>query len=354
MTDSSLWSGRAIACFVLLAVASAAALPAAEDPAAGRSACPACDVALSVLSARAATQTVTQTEYVFTQMSVTIAVGDTVTWTNNGATAHTSTSDTGVWDSGTMNPGASFSRTFTTPGTFPYHCSFHQALGMTGTVTVTGSPPVITSSATASATVNSPFSYAIAASDGPTSFGASGLPGGLAVDPVTGVVSGIPSSAGSFPITLSASNSSGTGTASLALTVVPQPAGSPVISSSGGATGTVGAAFSFAVTATNSPTSFTATGLPAGLSLSSTTGAITGTPTAAGTTHAIVTATNASGSGSARLDVVIAPAPGGGGGGGGSYGSSSGGSCGAGAGAAALALGLLMALRLERPRRRRW
>jgi LPXTG-motif cell wall-anchored protein len=70
----------------------------------------------------------------FSPATVTIGVGETVTWTNNGAAPHTSTGPT--WDSGTVNPGGSFSFTFNTAGTFDYICEFHVALGMTGTVVV--------------------------------------------------------------------------------------------------------------------------------------------------------------------------------------------------------------------------
>jgi plastocyanin len=65
---------------------------------------------------------------------INVAVGGTVTWTNNDNTAHTSTADGGAWNSGTIAPGASFSRTFPAAGTFPYHCTIHP--GMVGTVTV--------------------------------------------------------------------------------------------------------------------------------------------------------------------------------------------------------------------------
>jgi copper binding plastocyanin/azurin family protein len=34
-------------------------------------------------------------------------------------------------------PAGSYSRTFSTPGTYQYHCTFHTAQGMTGTITVT-------------------------------------------------------------------------------------------------------------------------------------------------------------------------------------------------------------------------
>uniref|UniRef100_UPI002589A9E7 cupredoxin domain-containing protein n=1 Tax=Thiomonas sp. TaxID=2047785 RepID=UPI002589A9E7 len=66
--------------------------------------------------------------------SVTVAPGTTVTWTNDDAFGHTTTSDAKLWDSGVLAPGKSFSRTFDKPGSFPYHCAVHTF--MTGTVTV--------------------------------------------------------------------------------------------------------------------------------------------------------------------------------------------------------------------------
>ena len=60
--------------------------------------------------------------------------GGTVTWTNNDSATHTSTGNSGTWDSGPIAPGGTFSRTFSSAGTFPYHCTLHP--GMVGTVTV--------------------------------------------------------------------------------------------------------------------------------------------------------------------------------------------------------------------------
>jgi hypothetical protein len=65
---------------------------------------------------------------------VTVRVGDTVTWTNCSSVGHTATSNGGLWDSGTLAPGQSFSFTFPTVGNFPYYCRLH---GHTGTVVVT-------------------------------------------------------------------------------------------------------------------------------------------------------------------------------------------------------------------------
>jgi len=78
---------------------------------------------------------VTIADFQFTPASMQVAQGTTVTWTNNGPANHTSTSDTGAWDSGVLAPGKSFSFKFNTPGTFTYHCTIHP--NMKGTITVT-------------------------------------------------------------------------------------------------------------------------------------------------------------------------------------------------------------------------
>lgn len=69
-------------------------------------------------------------------ITVIIGVNNTVTWVNNDIAPHTVT-DTGVFDSGPINRGGSWSYTFTTPGTYNYHCSYHP--WMHGTVIVKSS-----------------------------------------------------------------------------------------------------------------------------------------------------------------------------------------------------------------------
>ena len=66
--------------------------------------------------------------------SLTISKGATVTWTNEESEMHTVTSDTGVFDSGNMYQGDSYSLQFNDVGTFPYHCTPHHF--MKGTMTV--------------------------------------------------------------------------------------------------------------------------------------------------------------------------------------------------------------------------
>ena len=70
----------------------------------------------------------------FNPASLTVTAGTTVTWTNRGNRGHTVTSDQGTFDSGNLNPGATFSYTFKDTGTFNYHCNFHS--GMTAKIIV--------------------------------------------------------------------------------------------------------------------------------------------------------------------------------------------------------------------------
>jgi len=75
-------------------------------------------------------------DFAFQPATVTVPVGGTVTWTNRGNAPHTSTSRTGVWDSGRLTSGQSFSFTFRQAGSFAYFCMIHPQ--MTATVVVQG------------------------------------------------------------------------------------------------------------------------------------------------------------------------------------------------------------------------
>lgn len=63
-----------------------------------------------------------------------VAAGSTVVWSNADSLAHTTTSDDGVWSSGSLSKNAFFSFMFPTAGVFHYHCTIHP--GMIGTVIV--------------------------------------------------------------------------------------------------------------------------------------------------------------------------------------------------------------------------
>ena len=89
----------------------------------------------------------------------------------------------------------------------------------------------------------------------------------------------------------------------------------PVVTSPTTASGTVGQSFSYQIAANNSPTSFSATGLPAGLTVNTSTGLISGTPSSAGTSTVAISAINSAGTGPGTVTITIST----GGGGGSSY-----------------------------------
>jgi len=94
-------------------------------------------------------------------------------------------------------------------------------------------------------------------------------------------------------------------------TPTPTPTTAPVITSPKSATATVNKNFSYKISATNNPTGFAASGLPAGFSVNASSGVISGTPKAPGSCKITVSAKNAKGIGSATiaLTIVKTPAP---------------------------------------------
>ena len=107
--------------------------PAAADPAAAA----AVTQATSSTPVAKGAGSVSMIEYAFSPATVTISVGDTITWTNTGQEDHTATGS--GFATGTVGPGGSASHTFTSAGTFPYVCDFHP--NMKGTVVVNGGAP---------------------------------------------------------------------------------------------------------------------------------------------------------------------------------------------------------------------
>lgn len=90
-------------------------------------------------TATAATVTVNLADNVFQPATMTINAGDTVHWNWTGSNPHSVTADDGSFDSGTQTMPFTFDQTFSSAGTFPYHCNVHGAaggVGMSGTITV--------------------------------------------------------------------------------------------------------------------------------------------------------------------------------------------------------------------------
>jgi LPXTG-motif cell wall-anchored protein len=82
----------------------------------------------------AASGGVTIVDFSFSPATITIDVGDSVTWTNNGPTAHSATADNGSFDTGIFPAGQSRSHTFNDAGSFSYFCQPHP--NMRGTIVV--------------------------------------------------------------------------------------------------------------------------------------------------------------------------------------------------------------------------
>lgn len=93
-------------------------------------------LSLSALSCSvmAADMMVNITQFAFTPAAIEVPAGTKVTWTNQDKVNHSVTSDAGAFSSPPLKQGDDFSYTFTTPGTYPYHCGYHSY--MTGSVTV--------------------------------------------------------------------------------------------------------------------------------------------------------------------------------------------------------------------------
>jgi hypothetical protein len=176
--------------------------------------------------------------------------------------------------------------------------------------------PIISSAAVASGTIGKSFSYSLTDQYVPNYdpnpvYTVENLPAGLAFNGTT--ISGTPMSAGTFKVPVHATNSAGTTDALLTLVVAaaddtpPSPDGPPLIASNAGAVGAMGSAFSYSISASNSPASYSATGLPPGVVIDPVTGRLSGTPTQAGSFTASISATNTLGTTTSSLTLAIQP-----------------------------------------------
>jgi hypothetical protein len=190
-------------------------------------------------------------------------------------------------------------------GLFPITMGVSNVYGATTqtlTLNLASGAPVITSSLTKNGKQGQSFSYTIRATNNPATFSAGPLPNGLTVDPVTGVISGVPLVYGTFLVTIGSVNVFGSDSRTLTVNL---STGAPGITSSLTATGTEEGSFSYTIKANNAPTSFWATDLPTGLTVNTNTGAITGTPLYAGNYYVPVYAANAWGVGTATLHLTL-------------------------------------------------
>ncbi len=106
-------------------------------------------VAVGNATSVSADAAVTIDNFRFTPPQMTVPAGTTIKWTNQDGPTHTVTSDTaGVFDSGNLATGKSFSFTFNTPGNFAYHCSIHPTMMGSVVVTAAAAPPSTTAAST--------------------------------------------------------------------------------------------------------------------------------------------------------------------------------------------------------------
>ncbi len=121
----------------------------------------------------------TISDFKFAPATITIHVGDTITWVNNGPAPHTATANNGSFDTGTLNKGQSASHTFTQAGTFAYICKIHPF--MHGTVVVlaavsSSQSPNASSGSTATSSSSSSIGTTSATPTAATAATGTGLP----------------------------------------------------------------------------------------------------------------------------------------------------------------------------------
>src|SRR5579883_2700486 len=248
-------------------------------------------------------------------------------WTNNTGSSYNGqeNSDECAWISpGTAGGAANI--TFGSFGTYAEQASWsndtnscaisHPIVNHGGGNTVTVSGP-----GNQTSTVGTAASVQLSATDSASgqtfTWSATGLPAGLSINSSTGLISGTPTTAGTSSVTATATDTTGAaGSTSFTWTVNPQGGNTVTVTNPGNQSSTVGTAVSLQIHATDSASgqtlTYSATGLPAGLSINSSSGLISGTPTTAATSSVTVTAKDTTGaSGSASFSWTVSSSGGG-------------------------------------------
>jgi hypothetical protein len=181
------------------------------------------DVGTGYVQTRPVSLTVVPAPVITSATAVTTSSGSSFNYQITATNNPTSFGATGLPASLTVTATSGYiSGTVATAGTANITLS---AVNLGGTATATlvltmlPPAPVITSSTTAAAVVGQAFSYQIAATNKPTSYGEENLPYNLTLNTSTGLISGTVNTTGTTTVQLSATNAGGTGNASLTLTV---------------------------------------------------------------------------------------------------------------------------------------
>ncbi|GAA1220487.1 hypothetical protein GCM10009665_08200 [Kitasatospora nipponensis] len=179
-----------------------------------------------------------------------------------------------------------------------------------------GNTVTVTNPGNQTSTAGTALSLQIAGTDSggaALTYTATGLPAGLSIS-AAGLISGTPTTAGTSSVTVRATDTTGaSGQTSFSWTVNPTGGTETVsVTNPGNQTSTAGTAASLQIAGTDSAgkqLGYSATGLPAGLSISAA-GLISGTPTTAGTSSVTVTASSGTASGSTSFTWTVNPASG--------------------------------------------
>lgn len=264
-------------------------------------------IAVSIGGAPVITSALTGTGVVGTPYTYTLTATGTAPMTLNATSLPS-------WASFNASTGE-ISGTPTSAGTLSIGLSATNATGsssQTLSLTIDG-PAVITSALSAGGTAGQLFTYSLTAEGtAPITRSMTGVPAWASFDVGSGLLSGTPPAQGVFTITLGAVNGIGSDSKTLTVTIAaPPPTPTPpVITSALTASGVVGQAFSYSITATGQvPMTFSATGLPAWASLDTNTGVISGTPSVGGSVSISMTATNGLGADTKSLTLSISSPP---------------------------------------------
>jgi hypothetical protein len=246
---------------------------------------------------------------------------------SGGTTPYTWTVSAGTLPAGLSLVASTgvISGTPTTAGTVSFTVKVTDAANNTATmplsiaITAAVTPVQITTTSVPAGQVGVAYSTMVQATGGTTPYSWSitsgALPAGVTLAAGTGSISGTPTASGSFNFTVKVTDSSSqTGTKAFTLTIAAAP--NPVqITTSSLPSAQVNTSYSTTLAASNGTTpyswSITSGSLPTGLTLSAATGAISGTPTTAGTSNFTVKVTDSGSpatSASANLSITVAPA----------------------------------------------
>jgi hypothetical protein len=249
-------------------------------------------------------QTITVTNPATTTGTVSAPFTQTFTQTGANGTATFTTASTLPAGLSLATDGT-LSGTPTQPGTFPIVVTVTDSNGCTGTgatytLIISCQTITVTNPATTSGPAGTPFSVTFTQTGGigTTTFSESGaLPTGLTFHTATGVLDGTPTQGGTFPITVTATDSNGcTGSGAVYNLTITCP--TITVTNPGVTTGTVDAAFSqtFTQSGGNGTITWSKTGaIPAGMTFHTATGVLDGTPSVPGSFPITVTATDANG-----------------------------------------------------------